>query len=141
MFNPPNIKKFKKKHKFSIKGQNKNNNLLLGQYGLKAIENGYLTVQQIESARKAIVKQIKKIAKVYVKIKPNLGITQKPAETRMGKGKGNIVKWVCAIKQGKILFEIKPINFINKLTEQKAKEVLVLGGDKLPLKTKFKKKL
>jgi large subunit ribosomal protein L16 len=136
MFNPPILKKFKKKHKFSNKGMYLKNKLILGNYGLKAIETGYLNFKQIEAARKAIIKQIKKISKVYIKIIPNLGITKKPAETRMGKGKGNIVDWVCIIKPGKILFEIKSSNL---LTEKKAKEVLMLGSAKLPIKTIFKK--
>jgi large subunit ribosomal protein L16 len=138
MFNPPNIKKYKKKHKFSIKGFYLNNKLKYGKFGLKAIENGFLNYKQIESARKAIIKQIKKIAKIYINLQVNLGITKKPTETRMGKGKGNIVDWVCAVKSGKILFEIKSLNI---LSEKKAKEVLYLGAAKLPIKTIFKKNL
>jgi large subunit ribosomal protein L16 len=136
MYNPPNIKKYKKKHKFSIKGYNLKNNLIIGNYGLKSIEKGYLNFKQIEAARKAIIKQIKKISKLYIKIIPNLGITKKPAETRMGKGKGNIIDWVCAIKPGKILFEIRILNNIN---ENKIRDIFLLGSAKLPLKTILKK--
>src|SRR5271156_5522842 len=101
MFNPPNISVFKKKHKFSIDGLSVKSKLILGSYGLKAIESGYINYKQIEAARKAIIKQVKKYAKLYVKVKPNLGITKKPAEVRMGKGKGNIVDLVYPVKIGK----------------------------------------
>jgi len=138
MFNPPNIQVFKKKHKFSIEGLHFRNQLFVGKYGLKAIESGYLNFRQIEAARKAIIKQVKKIAKLYIKIKPNLGITKKPAEVRMGKGKGNISDWVYAVKSGKILFELKIFNEAI-LTEKKVREIFLLGSAKLPIKTIFKK--
>lgn len=138
MFNPPNISVFKKKHKFSIDGLVSKNKLIIGNYGLKAIENGYINYKQIEAARKAIIKQVKKYAKLYIKVKPNLGITKKPAEVRMGKGKGNISDWVYAIKRGKVLFELKIIDF-SAFTEQKIKDIFLLGSAKLPIKTLFKK--
>jgi large subunit ribosomal protein L16 len=138
MFNPPNIQVLKKKHKFSISGLQFRNKLLIGNYGLKAIENGYVNFRQLEAARKAIVKQVKKIAKLYIKVKPNLGITKKPAEVRMGKGKGNISDWVYAVKPGKILLELKILNQAS-LTEKKVREIFLLGSAKLPIKTIFKK--
>jgi large subunit ribosomal protein L16 len=138
MFNPPNIQKFKKKYKFSISGLNKNNKLLIGDYAIKAIESGYVNSRQIEAARKAISKHVKKFAKLYIKIKPNLGITKKPAEVRMGKGKGNISDWVYAVKAGKILLELK-VKDSSILTETKVKEIFLLGSAKFSIKTKFKK--
>jgi large subunit ribosomal protein L16 len=138
MFNPPNIQKFKKKHRFSIHGLFFKNKLMLGFYGLKAVEYGYLNFRQIEAARKAIIKQIKKHAKLYILIKPNLAITSKPAEVRMGKGKGNIVDWVYVVKPGKILFEVKILDH-EQLSEDKIKNVFQLGSNKLPIKTKFVK--
>jgi len=103
MFNPPKKQKYKKKHKLYIYGVEFRASLLRhGQYGLKAIEGGYISSKQIEAARKAIIKQIKKkIGKIYIRIFPDLGVTNKPAETRMGKGKGNISYWVCPVKKWK----------------------------------------
>jgi large subunit ribosomal protein L16 len=138
MFNPPNISRLKKKHKFSIDGLSVNNKLIIGNYGLKAIESGYINHRQIEAARKAVIKQVKKYAKLYIKVKPNLGITKKPAEVRMGKGKGNVVDWVYAVKVEKILFELKIFN-PSAFTEKKIKDIFLLGSAKLPIKTLFKK--
>jgi large subunit ribosomal protein L16 len=91
MFNPPQNQKYKKYHKLSIYGtEYRASKLNYGQFGLKAAEGGYITSKQIEAARKAIIKQIKKIGKLYICIYPYLGVTNKPGETRMGKGKGNV---------------------------------------------------
>jgi large subunit ribosomal protein L16 len=132
MFNPPNFQKFKKKHKLSSYGIDlRSKRLSYGQFGIKAQEGGYITSKQIEAVRKTIIKQIKKIGKLYIRIFPYLGVTNKPAETRMGKGKGNIAYWVAPVKAGKILFEISGIS------RDKAKEIFLLGAAKLPIKIKF----
>jgi large subunit ribosomal protein L16 len=102
-----------------------------GEFGLKALEPAWITNKQIEAARVAITRQVKRGAKVWIRIFPDKPVTVKPAETRMGKGKGNPEYWVAVIKPGRILFELQGI------TEQLAKEALDLGASKLPLKTKF----
>jgi large subunit ribosomal protein L16 len=135
MFNPPNIQYFKKKHKYNIKGKEYRTSMVrLGSFGLKVLEEGYITTRQIDASKKTIVKQIKKIGILYVRVYPNLGITTKPAETRMGKGKGNINYWVVPVRKGKIIFEVSGI------PEDKAKEVFLLVANKLPFKTKIIKK-
>jgi len=132
MFNPPQKQKFKKRHKLTVYGiEFRASKIRHGQFGIKAEEGGYITSKQIEAARKAIIKQIKRIGKIYIRIFPDLGVTNKPAETRMGKGKGNIAYWVAPVKRGKILFEVSGI------PQDKAKEVLILGAAKLPIKTRF----
>jgi large subunit ribosomal protein L16 len=132
MFNPPQKQKYKKRHKLSIYGiEFKASKICNGEYGLKAEEGGYITSKQIEAARKAIIKQIKKVGKIFICIYPDLGVTNKPAETRMGKGKGNVSYWVAPVKRGKVIFEVSGIS------EEKAKEVLLLGSAKLPIKTRF----
>ena len=130
MFNPPDLK-FKKRHKISIEGiEFRASRVCHGEYGLRAYEGGYITVKQIEAARKAIIKQIKRVGKMYIRIFPELGVTNKPAETRMGKGKGNIAFWACPVKKGKMLFEVSGV------PRDKAKEVLLLGAAKLPIRTR-----
>lgn len=132
MFNPPQRQKYKKLHKLYIKGLEFRGSIIKhGTYGLKAEEGGYISSKQIEAARKAIIKKIKKIGKVFIRIYPDLGVTNKPAETRMGKGKGNVAFWVSPVKRGKILFEVLGVPM------DKAKEVLLLGSAKLPIKTRF----
>lgn len=132
MLEPKKIK-FIKVHKRNIKGMSTRGNLLnFGDYGLKSIDKfKYITQKQIESARVAISKFLKKESKLYINIFPNKPITKKPQEVRMGKGKGNFETWVCPVKPGRILFEIKGLNY------NKAKKALLSGGYKLPIKTKI----
>ncbi|XBT18318.1 MAG: 50S ribosomal protein L16 [Candidatus Shikimatogenerans sp. Tduv] len=129
----PKKSKFIKIHKRRIKGISKRGNILnFGDYGLKSISKfTYITQKQIESARVAINKFLNKYSKLYITIFPNVSITKKPQEVRMGKGKGNFDTWVCPIKPGRILFEIKGIDYIT------AKKALLAGSHKLPLKTKI----
>jgi large subunit ribosomal protein L16 len=105
--------------------------LAFGQYGLKAIAPGWLSARQIEAARIAMTRHIKRGGKVWIRIFPDKPVTQKPAETRMGKGKGAPEFWVAVIKPGRILFELGGI------TEELAKEALRLASHKLPIATKF----
>jgi large subunit ribosomal protein L16 len=102
-----------------------------GQYGLKSLEHGWITSRQIEAARIAITRHVKRGGKVWIRIFPHKPITLKPAETRMGKGKGNLEYWVAVVKPGTILFELSGIGI------EVAKEAMRLAAHKLPIKTKF----
>ncbi|MBN2017699.1 MAG: 50S ribosomal protein L16 [Candidatus Cloacimonetes bacterium] len=102
-----------------------------GQYGLVTLGNGWITARQIEAARIAITHYMKRVGKVWIRIFPDKPITLKPAETRMGKGKGAPEYWVAVVKAGRVLFEIEGVD------EQIAKRALELGGHKLPVRTKF----
>ena len=102
-----------------------------GQYGLKAIERGWITNRQIEAARIAMTRYMKRGGKVWINIFPDKPITQKPAETRMGSGKGNPEKWVAVVKPGRVMFELSGVS------EEVAKEAMRLAAQKLPIKCKF----
>jgi large subunit ribosomal protein L16 len=106
-------------------------NVDFGQYALKALEACWLTNRQIEAARVALTRHIKRGGKIWIRIFPDKPVTQKPAETRMGKGKGAPEYWVAVVKPGRILFEIEGVN------EKLAREALDLAANKLPMKTKF----
>jgi len=105
-----------------------------GEYGLKTVERGWLTNRQIEAARIAISRTVKRGGKLWINIFPDKPLTQKPAETRMGKGKGSPEKWVAVVKPGRVLFELGGV------PEELAKEALRVAGHKLPLKTRFVKR-
>lgn len=105
--------------------------LAFGTYGLKALEPKWITSRQIESARVAITRHVKRGGKLWIRIFPDKPITQKPAETRMGKGKGSPEYWVAVVKPGRIMFELEGVPF------DIAKEALRLASYKLPLRTKF----
>ncbi|MEE1044474.1 MAG: 50S ribosomal protein L16 [Olegusella sp.] len=116
----------------SMKGQAKGNTkLYFGEYGLQALERDWITNRQIEAARIAITRHMKRGGKVWITIFPDKPITKKPAETRMGKGKGNPEEWVAVVKPGRIMFEIAGVD------EATAKEALRLAQHKLPIKTKI----
>lgn len=105
--------------------------LEFGEYGLMSLENAWITARQIEAARVAVTHFIKRTGKVWIRIFPDKPCTVKPAETRMGKGKGAPEYWVAVVKRGRIIFEIEGVN------HDIAKRALILGGHKLPVKTKF----
>ena len=105
--------------------------LAFGEYGLRATESGWITNKQIEAARVAMTRYVKRGGKVWIKIFPDKPITSKPAETRMGSGKGSPEEWVAEVKQGRILYEMTGV------TQAIAKEAFARAGAKLPLKTKF----
>lgn len=105
--------------------------LQYGDYGLKAIESGWVSNRQIEAARVAIMRKVKRGAKLWIKIFPDKPLTRKPPETRMGGGKGNPELWVAVVKRGKVIFEIEGIE------SDLAKEAFTNASHKLPLKTKF----
>ena len=131
MLAPKKIK-FRKKQKGNLRGMaNSGNYVAYGSYGLKALESGWITSRQIESARIAISRKVRKTGRMWIRIFPDKPITQKPAETRMGKGKGSPEYWVAVIKPGRILFELEG------LKEEEAKETFRSCSHKLPLKTKM----
>ncbi len=105
--------------------------IAFGEFGLKALEPAWITAQQIEAARVAITRHIKRGGKVWIRIFPDKPVTKKPAETRMGKGKGNPEYWVAVVKPGRILFEVGGV------PEDLAREALRLASHKLPIKTKI----
>ena len=124
------------KHRKMQKGRNRGkatrgNTIAYGEYGLQALEAGWITSNQIEAARVAMTRFIKRGGKVWIKIFPDKPITKKPAETRMGSGKGSTEYWVAVIKPGRIMFEMAGI------PEDIAKEAFRLAAHKLPVKTKF----
>lgn len=105
-----------------------------GDYGLQAVEPAWVTAQQIEAVRVTISRRLKKVGRLYIRIFPDKPITKKPAETRMGKGKGNVEGWVAVVKRERILFELAGLD------EATVKEIFKLASYKLPLKTKIIKK-
>ena len=124
--------KFRKAHKGRIHGTAKaGTNLNFGQYGLKALEPERVTARQIEAARRALTRHMKRMGRVWIRIFPDVPVSKKPAETRMGKGKGAPEYWVCRVKPGRIMFEIDGVPL------PLAKEALALAAAKLPIKTRF----
>jgi len=128
----PKRTKYRKAFKGRIKGQAKGGTTLaFGEYGLKALEPERVTARQIEAARRAITRHMKRAGRVWIRIFPDLPVSMKPAEVRMGSGKGSPEFWACRIKPGRVMFEIGgvPVNV--------AKEAFDLAAAKLPIKTKF----
>ena len=113
---------------------NKGNTITYGEYGLQALEPAWITSNQIEAARIAINRSVRRGGKVWIKIFPHKPVTQKPAETRMGAGKGSPEYWVAVVKPGRIMFEMSGVS------EEKAREAMRLAMHKLPIKCKFVKK-
>ncbi len=131
MLSPKKVK-FRKQQKGRMRGlAHRGCHLDFGEYGLKALECGYITSKQIEAARVAMTRFVKRGGKVWVRIFPDKSISKKPAETRMGKGKGNPEEWVSVIRPGRMLFEMEGV------TKEIALEALNLAAYKLPVKTKF----
>ena len=128
----PRRVKYRKQHRPNRKGMAKGGTeLAFGDYGIQALEHAYLTNRQIEAARIAMTRHIKRGGQVWIKIFPDKPVTAKPAETRMGSGKGSPEYWVAVVKPGRVLFEMDGV------TEEIAKEAMRLAGHKLPIKTKF----
>lgn len=131
----PKRTKYRKPHRLTYDGHARGNTELhFGDYGLMAKEGSWITARQIEAARIAMTRYMKRGGKVFINIFPHLAITKKPLETRQGKGKGNVEEWVAVVKTGKIMFEISGVS------EEIAREALRLASHKLPVKTKFVKK-
>jgi len=128
----PTRTKYRKTHRGRMKGcANKGNFLVFGEFGLQALESHWITSAQIEAARIAITHAIKRGGKVWIRIFPDKSVTKKPAETRMGKGKGAPDHWVAVVKSGKILFELGGVD------KDLAKKAMRLAAHKLPIKTRF----
>ncbi len=131
MLAPKKIK-YRKHHKGRIKGvAHRGNQLNFGDFGLKALGRGRITAQQIEAARIAITRHVKRKGKIWIRIFPDKPVTKKPAETRMGKGKGGVEFWVAPVKPGRILYEMEGVD------EKTAREALRLASYKLPIPTKI----
>lgn len=131
MLSPKKVK-FRKQQKGRMGGvAYRGSSLEFGNYGLQALECGRLTAQQIEAARIAMTRYIKRGGRIWIRIFPDKPMTKKPAETRMGKGKGNPEGWVAVIKSGRILYEMEGVS------EEKAREAFRLAAHKLPLYTRF----
>ncbi|MBU6398367.1 MAG: 50S ribosomal protein L16 [Rhodospirillales bacterium] len=128
----PKRTKFRKAHKGRIHGNAKGNTQLnFGAFGLKALEPERITARQIEAARRAITRSMKRAGRVWIRIFPDLPVSTKPAEVRMGSGKGSPEYWVARVAPGRIVFEIDGV------PETLAREALSLGAAKLPIRTKF----
>jgi len=128
----PKRVKHRKEQRGRMKGMAKGGKkLAFGEYGLQALEPGWITSKQIEAARIALTRYIKRGGKVWINVFPHKPVTKKPAETRQGGGKGAPEYWVAVVKPGKIMFEISGVNF------EVAKEAVRLASNKLPIKTKF----
>ena len=131
----PKRTKYRKPHRISYEGKAKGNiKVNFGEYGLMAKEGAWITGRQIEAARIAMTRYMKRGGKVWINIFPHLAKTKQPLETRMGKGKGNPEEWVAVVKEGKIMFEVGGVS------EEIAREALRLASHKLPIKCKFVKK-
>jgi large subunit ribosomal protein L16 len=128
----PKRVKYRKQQKGRMRGMaTRGNTVAFGDYGLQSIEPGWISNRQIEAARVALTRHIKRGGKVWIRIFPDKPVTKKPAETRMGKGKGNPELWVAVVKPGRVLFEIEGV------TEELAKQAFALAAAKLPVKSKF----
>jgi large subunit ribosomal protein L16 len=128
----PSRTKFRKAHKGRIHGLAKGGyTLAFGAYGMKALEPERVTARQIEAARRAITRHLKRAGRLWIRVFPDVPVTKKPAEVRMGKGKGSVEYWVCRVKPGRILFEIDGV------PAELAAEAIARGAAKLPIRTKF----
>ncbi|ARD24219.1 MULTISPECIES: 50S ribosomal protein L16 [Shewanella] len=127
----PKRMKFRKMFKGRNRGLANGTEVSFGTFGLKAVGRGRLTARQIESARRAMTRHIKRQGQIWIRVFPDKPITSKPLEVRMGKGKGNVEYWVCQIQPGKVLYEM------NGVSEELAREAFALASAKLPIKTTF----
>ena len=128
----PKIYKYRKQHRGRLKGiASKGTKVSFGEYGLKAQESSWITARQIEAARRVMTRYTRKGGKIWIRIFPDKPVTARAAETRMGKGKGNVDHYVSPVKKGKVLFEISGIE------KEEAELALNLASDKLPIKTSF----
>ena len=131
MLQPKRVK-YRKAHRGRRKGTAQAGNVVMfGDFGLQAQQSAWVTSRQIEAARRAIVHSVKRGGKVWIRVFPDKPVTAKPAETRMGSGKGSLDHWVAVVKPGKMLFEISGVG------EETAREAMRLASNKLPIQTKF----
>ena len=131
----PKRVKYRKQMRGRMKGMSRGaTTVQFGDYGLQALEPAWVTQRQIEAARRAIVRFIKRRGRIWIRIFPDKPVTQKPAETRMGKGKGAVDHWVAVVKPGRVMFEM------GNVEEETAREALRLAAYKMPIKTRFVKR-
>lgn len=131
----PKKTKYRKRFKGRVRGLAKGGtDIHFGDFGLQAVDSGRLTARQIEAARIAMTRHVKRVGKIWIRIFPDKPITKKPAETRMGKGKGAVEAWVAVIKPGRVLYEMEGV------PEDVAREALRLAAHKLPIQTRFLKR-
>ncbi len=131
MLQPKRVK-FRKSHKGHRRGRAQAGNAItFGDFGLQALESAWITARQIEASRRAITRHLRRGGKVWVRLFPDKPVTRKPAETRMGKGKGDPDHWVCVVRRGRMMFELSGVS------EEMAKEAMRLASHKLPIDTKF----
>jgi len=132
----PKRTKFRKQMKGRNRGlAHRGSSISFGDFGLKALGRGRLTARQIEAARRALTRHVKRGGKIWIRVFPDKPITQKPLEVRQGKGKGSVEYWVAQIQPGRVLFEIEGV------TEELAEEAFALAAAKLPFRTKFEKRV
>jgi len=132
----PKRTKFRKQHKGRNRGlAERGSRVSFGDFGLKAVGRGRITARQIEAARRAMTRHIKRGGKIWIRVFPDKPITQKPLEVRQGKGKGNVEYWVAQVQPGKVLYEVEGV------TEEMAREAFALAAAKLPLSTTFVKRV
>ena len=128
----PKRVKYRRVHRGRMKGMaGRGNTITYGEYGLQALEPTWITSNQIEAARRAMTRYVKRGGNIWIKVFPDKPVTEKPAETRMGSGKGSPEYWVAVVKPGRIMFEMGGVS------EEEAREALRLAANKLPIKTKF----
>ena len=128
----PKRTKYRKQHRGRMRGKTKGGgSVSIGEYGLQALEPGWITSAQIESARVAMTRHVKRGGKVWIRVFPDKPVTSTPAETRMGKGKGAVDHWVAVVKPGRVMFELEGVPV------EMAKSAMRLAGHKLPIKTRF----
>ena len=131
----PKKTKFRKQQKGRIRGMAKGGtDINFGDFGLQAMSNGLITARQIEAARIAMTRHIKRQGKIWIRVFPDKPVTKRPAETRMGKGKGSVELWACPVNRGRVLYEMDGV------PEELAREALRLASHKLPIKTRFLKR-
>jgi large subunit ribosomal protein L16 len=127
----PKRMKFRKMHKGRNRGYATGDSVSFGTYGLKSVGRGRMTARQIEAARRAMTRAVKRQGKIWIRVFPDKPITEKPLEVRQGKGKGNVEYWVCQIQPGRVLYEMDGV------PESVAREAFELAASKLPFKTTF----
>lgn len=128
----PKRTKFRKMFKGRNRGlAQSGNRVSFGEYGLKAAGRGRLTARQIEAARRAMTRHVKRVGKIWIRVFPDVPVSKKPLEVRMGKGKGNVEFWVCKVQPGRVLYEMEGVD------EKTAREAFALASAKLPFKTTF----
>ncbi|HLW61491.1 MAG TPA: 50S ribosomal protein L16 [bacterium] len=128
----PKRVKFRKTHRGRMRGEaHSGASVAFGEFGLQALDRGWITAQQIEASRRAVTRFIKRGGKLWIRVFPDKPVTKKPAETRMGSGKGTPELWVAVVRPGRVMFELAGVS------EEIAREAMTLAGHKLPIKTKF----